>query len=91
MMRLIFEKFLDDQHSAKKSKLSDLFGPESRTTHLSALNKFKLKVSSAFLVVEKYDRASKLTLEQTIGCYPEVLREAEHILVAMPSTVLRSM
>lgn len=79
---LDFDSFLDKMEVAK--------GKRRRISVTEPVNvqikKFQQEFYNALKEVEKYDRSSKLTVEEAILVYPEIVSDVARIVTAMPPT-----
>ena len=77
-----FDKILDNQEIAKRSRLEDSTG------HLKTnkLEIFKKSFLSACEEVEKFNRLCKLPVQEVIPSYPEIIQDAAMIVTALPLT-----
>ena len=74
-----FDKILD---MAKRRRLEDSSG--HRETY--KLEIFKRSFLSASEEVEKFNHLCKLTVQEVIPSYPEIIRDAAMIVTALPKT-----
>ncbi|KAM5125247.1 LOW QUALITY PROTEIN: uncharacterized protein ACMZJ9_022334 [Mantella aurantiaca] len=79
---LDFNSFLDKMEVSK--------GKRRRISVTAPVNvqikKFQQEFYEALKEVEKYDRSSKLTIEEVILVYPEIVTDVARIVTAMPPT-----
>ena len=72
-----FEKILDKQHGGitKRPRLECQEVSHQEVPPISELTKFKLSVFKSFAEVEKFNRQSKISVQDAIIKYPEFVRD----------------
>ncbi|XP_073415086.1 uncharacterized protein [Dendrobates tinctorius] len=78
-----FDKYLDDMEQAKRCRKEKDF---TLSPIASRLTIFQQNVSLALKEIEKFNRSSKLTVHEAIPLYPEIVRDAAHVVTALPPT-----
>ncbi|KAL8179245.1 UNVERIFIED_CONTAM: hypothetical protein K2H54_062157 [Gekko kuhli] len=79
---LDFDSFLNKMEVAKRKRRCI-----SVTEPVNVqIKKFQQEFYKALEEVEKYDRSSKLTVEEAIVVYPEIVSDVARIVTAMPPT-----
>lgn len=77
---LEFEQLLDRQERVKRQRMD-----ESQET-VSALDSFRQNFRVSLKEIEKYNRTSKLNLQQAISLYPDSVKEVARVVTALPPT-----
>ena len=80
-MDIDFEKILDNQEMAKRNRLEGSTG--HKETNIFEI--FKKSFLSACEEVKKFNRLCKLTVQEVIPSYPEIIRDAAMIVTANSS------
>ncbi|KAM4049182.1 LOW QUALITY PROTEIN: uncharacterized protein ACNLHF_006937, partial [Anomaloglossus baeobatrachus] len=75
-----FEKYLDHKDRAKRSRIEE--SSPSRNT----ASTFQQNFSCALKEIEKFDRSSKITVQQAIPLYPDIVRDVARVVTALPPT-----
>jgi len=81
-MDIDFDKILDKQEMAKRRRLED----STEYQETNKLEIFKKSFLSDCEELEKFNRLCKLTVQEVILSYPEIIRDAAMIVTALPPT-----
>ncbi|XP_023239226.1 uncharacterized protein LOC111637867 [Centruroides sculpturatus] len=81
---LDFEAYLDSLERLKV-KRRRLTNQETNPAEIEKI-KFEQNFLNGLIEIEKYDRLSKLNVEEAISIYPEIIRDAARSVTAMPPT-----
>lgn len=81
---LDFEAYLNKLERLKV-KRTRLTNPENEPVEIQK-SKFQQEFLEGLKEIEKYDRLSKLNVEDAIAIYPEIIRNAARSVTAMPPT-----
>ncbi|XP_073429431.1 uncharacterized protein [Dendrobates tinctorius] len=76
-----FEKYLDHKDRAKCSRIEEESSPSRNTA-----STFQQNFSCALKEIEKFDRSSKITVQQAIPLYPDIVRDVARVVTALPPT-----
>ncbi|KAM3934836.1 uncharacterized protein RB166_002224 [Leptodactylus fuscus] len=76
-----FEKYLDHKDRAKRSRIE-----EESSTSKNTASTFQQNFSCALKEIEKFDRSSKITVQQAIPLYPDIVRDVARVVTALPPT-----
>ncbi|KAM4037493.1 uncharacterized protein ACNLHF_016084 [Anomaloglossus baeobatrachus] len=75
------EKYLDHKDRAKRSRIEEESSPSRNTA-----STFQQNFSCALKEIEKFDRSSKITVQQAIPLYPDIVRDVARVVTALPPT-----
>ncbi|KAM4028644.1 uncharacterized protein ACNLHF_023936 [Anomaloglossus baeobatrachus] len=75
------EKYLDHKDRAKRSRIEEELSPSKNTA-----STFQQNFSCALKEIEKFDRSSKITVQQAIPLYPDIVRDVARVVTALPPT-----
>ncbi|KAM4045437.1 LOW QUALITY PROTEIN: uncharacterized protein ACNLHF_009274 [Anomaloglossus baeobatrachus] len=78
-----FEKYLYHKDRAKRSRIEEESSPSRNTA-----STFQQNFSCALKEIEKFDRSSKITVQQAIPLYPDIVRDVARVVTALPPTQL---
>ncbi|KAM9307836.1 uncharacterized protein PAF06_011978 [Gastrophryne carolinensis] len=78
---LDFEKYLDHKERAKRSRIEKESHPSEDTA-----SRFRQNFACALKELEKFDRSSKITVQQAINMYPETVKDVARVVSALPPT-----